>query len=120
MQDKSKYVSIPQVDPNKIAVGDYVFACAWSDAYPSDPWAVGIVVGIEYGRVLLLGQNGRYFKRAIHITPELGKCIIKWYTNMQYLPVSPHTIHNAVWDQFDLDNMPAYCLNGEQELELKG
>lgn len=115
----SQYVPIPTIC-DKISVGDYVFASCWSDALPQDPWAVGIVGSIDDGHIEIIGQEGRWFKHGIHISLEIGAHIVAAYPVLEGHGASLHTVHNAVWDQFDLDNIPAYCLNSNNEIVLKG
>jgi len=80
------YVCIPYA-PGKLEIGDYVFACRWSDADWNDPWAVGYVrviganyveLGQEDGRLVpKVGRRG--FKCAIQITGEQGAKIAEEY-----------------------------------------
>lgn len=73
--------------PGDLVVGDYVFACRWSDADWNDPWAVGYVRVIGKNYVELGQEDGsmipevgvRGFRCAIKITGEQGAKIITEY-----------------------------------------
>ncbi len=70
-------------------VGDYVFACKWSDAEPTDRWAVDIIkeVSLNIGN----GMAGIFFessgiipyKYAVKITAKEGNKILRyWLRNL--------------------------------------
>ena len=90
---------IPAV-PSNLKVGDYVFACRWSDADWSDPWAVGyvrevgenyIVLGEEDGSPIS-GVGARCFKKATLVTKKQGVRIIAEYPRREGSDFDPSII----------------------------
>ena len=72
---------------NELKVGDYVFACKWSDAAPRDRWAVDIIkevsLNIGNGRAgVFFEASGNYaYKYAVKITAEEGRKILRYWLN---------------------------------------
>ncbi len=73
--------------PADLDIGDYVFACRWSDADWNDPWAVGYVHEIGKSFVTLSTEKGelipgvgfRGFQHALRVTRLQADKIIEQY-----------------------------------------
>lgn len=101
-EEQEPIIRIPNA-PGNLNIGDYVFACKWSDADPGDPWAVGHVSQLsdsaeDYGYVVLgdCPMPYRHFWKAVKITPEQGARIIEAYHRLGPLPTDYKAIAD-VW-----------------------
>ena len=73
--------------PGNFKVGDYVFACRWSDADWNDPWGIGFVSELGDNYVRLSNKDGsqipelgvRAFRNAIIITAAQAEQILSEY-----------------------------------------
>ena len=77
-EEEEEQISIPNASAN-VKVGDYVFACRWSDADPCDPWQVGCVEQVGEGSVQVTG-NARHWSKVMEIDQTQGDRIIAEYT----------------------------------------
>jgi hypothetical protein len=70
---------------DSFSVGDYVFVSKYGDAYPNDPWHVGIVneIGIDRkGTFIRIYDAGvRTWRNAVKIDKETGDSILSAYAN---------------------------------------
>ena len=97
-------IRIPIVTDD-IKVGDYVFACRWSDADPGDPWVIGHVSEVwpsdalgQWGDVVVgdSPQPHRHFPRAVKITKEHAHRLLELYPPMATRPTDYEWIA-SVW-----------------------
>ena len=64
-------------------IGEYVFACKWSDASPNDAWAVGFVTGIGRNYITCSPTGTRAFRHWFRISEEEGRKILAEYPQLE-------------------------------------
>lgn len=65
-------------------MGNYVFACRWSDADPNDPWYVGFVDDIieDSDKTKWYKVSGRLYPNCRRISSSYGTKILENYPKM--------------------------------------
>lgn len=83
MTAEESIAQVEEIQAQNFSVGDYVFACRFSDAGPDDPWRVGIVekvVKTDYGYFSLVLRNDAHrYRYARKLRREEGEKILYDY-----------------------------------------
>jgi hypothetical protein len=68
-----------------VRIGDYVFACKWSDADPNDPWCVDFVDDIieDYNGNKWYKVGGRSYRNCRRISADYGSKILEFYPKIE-------------------------------------
>lgn len=86
---------LPAIADANLKIDDYVFACRWPDASPSDPWILGSVSQILGETIKVRTDSGfdpNTWRHAIKISPEVAKSIFENYPRLEGQVISPYQI----------------------------